>query len=254
MKKDTLPLKDAKKKFIKSSFYCGILAILVCWFMKLFGFDYFGLDLDNKFFNDLDIFLDTYYLKDIFIMIMLNIQLYLMVCIINKSHGKENIIYVLKILPITIIYRIVSIYLGNIYSMFIDLIFLLLVTSKLNYKKFGKCFILFFINVIYQIISLNMRSMDLKIHTNGFIASQILSIDYYILLYLHKEMEVENMFGDDGTFFFFGLTAWLYYVAGFIVGIFKLHPLRTAREWYAKGKEKENARKTKRELKKSQKQ
>ena len=57
----------------------------------------------------------------------------------------------------------------------------------------------------------------------------------------------------DGTLLFFGLTAWLYYVAGFIVGIFKFHPIRTAKEWYEIGKEKENARKTKRELKKSKK-
>jgi hypothetical protein len=246
---EIMPIKEAKKKFIKRSFYCGVVAILVCWFMKLFGFEYFGLDLDNKFFNDLDSFLENLYLKDVFIMIMLNIQLYLMVCIVNKNCGKENIIYVLKILPITIIYRIISIYLGNIYSMLIDLIFFLLATSKLDYKKFVRCIIIMLANIIYQIISLNMRSMELKIHTNGFIASQILSIDYYILLYLHKEMEVKNMFGDDGTFFFFGFTAWLYRLAGFIVGLFTLHPIKKSREWYEKGKAKEDARKAKKATK-----
>ena len=97
MKKDTLPLKEAKKKFIKSSFYCGILAILVCWSMKLFGFDYFGLDLDNKFFNDLDIFLDTYYLKHLFSLFMLNLQLYFMCCVCNKEDGKTIIKYIIKI-------------------------------------------------------------------------------------------------------------------------------------------------------------
>ena len=67
MSKDKLPLKEAKNKFIKSSFYCGIVAILICWFMKLFGFDYFGLDLDNKFFNDLNnLFNNNYLLKQIY--------------------------------------------------------------------------------------------------------------------------------------------------------------------------------------------
>ena len=91
MKKDALPLKEAKNKFIKSSFYCGIVAILVCWFMKLFGFDYFGLDLDNKFFNDLDHFLSLHYLvKQIYCATMLTIQLYWLTCIVQKEQGKNN--------------------------------------------------------------------------------------------------------------------------------------------------------------------
>jgi hypothetical protein len=252
MKKDTLPLKEAKKKFIKSSFYCGILAILVCWFMKLFGFDYFGLDLDNKFFNDLDMFLDTYYLKHLFSLLTLHIQLYLLCCCVNKCDGKPIIMYLLKILPITIIVRLLTTYVGGNISNVLEIIYVIMVCSKLKLKKVPKAIIIIIFNLIYQIISLQTRSLNLKAHSYSYLVTLILPIDYFILLYLHKEMEV-NIMGDT-TWFFFGITAWLYWLAGFIVGIFKLHPLRTAREWYAKGKEKENARKTKRELKKSQKQ
>ena len=55
---------------------------------------------------------------------------------------------------------------------------------------------------------------------------------------------------DGGTWIIFGFTAWLYAVAGFIVGLFKLHPIKTAKEYYAKGKAKEDARKTKKANKK----
>jgi hypothetical protein len=51
--------------------------------------------------------------------------------------------------------------------------------------------------------------------------------------------------GNDETLLFFGLTAWLYRVAGFIVGLFTFHPIKKSREWYEKGKAKEDARKAK---------
>ena len=253
MKKDTLPLKEAKKKFIKSSFYCGILAIMVCWFMKLFGFDYFGLDLDNKFFNDLDIlFINNGWLKQIYFSITLYFQMYFMFCMIHRVKGKECYLYILYCMPLFLLTRFLTSK-GQLlynYSMIIEIIVTLIILCKFKYKKILSTFIVIFLNIIYQAISINTRSLELKTHSFGFVSTQILNIDYYILLYLSTEV----LTMDDGTFFFFGLTAWLYYVAGFIVGIFKLHPIKTAREWYAKGKEKENARKTKRELKKSQKQ
>lgn len=250
MKKDTLPLKEAKKKFIKSSFYCGILAILVCWFMKLFGFDYFGLDLDNKFFNDLDIFLGKYYLKDVFIIFMLNLQLYFMTCIVHKEQGKRILIYLLKCLPLTIITRFISVRVGGSTSSLIEMLFLVVVLSKFKLKYIFRSIIVVLINTLYQAISLSMRSLEIKSHEYTYLVFLIFSIDYLILLYLHKEVTI---MGNDGTWIFLGLTAWLYWLAGFIVGIFKLHPIKTARAWYEIGKEKENARKTKRELKKSQK-
>lgn len=252
MKEKTLPIKEAKKKFIKRSFYCGVLAILICWFMKLFGFDYFGLDLENKFFNDLDsFFVNQKFLKDVFITILLNVQLYFMVCIVNKEQGFKPLMYIIKTTPITIIYRLITIFyqnnLGNILAI-IDIVYLTLITSKMNKNKILKSIVTTIFITIYQIISLQTRSLNIKSHNYNFVVSQILSIDFYILLYLNKELEV-NVVGNDGTFIFFGLTAWLYYVAGFIVGLFKLHPIKTAKEWYEKGKAKEDARKTKKELK-----
>jgi hypothetical protein len=256
MKENRLPLKEAKKKFIKSSFYCGILAILACWFMKLFGFDYFGLDLDNKFFNDLDNFLSLHYLiKQIYCAVMLTIQLYWLTCIVQKEQGKNIWKHVIMFIPLTILVKvcttIFSSKLGNL-TVLVELLYTIIVVSKFKKNKILKSLFINIFIIIYQIISLNMRSLQLKTYTNGFMVTQILTIDFYLLLYLHKEMEV-NIMGDS-TWFFFGITAWLYFLAGFIIGIFKLHPIKTAKEWYAIGKEKENARKTKRELKKSKKQ
>ena len=220
--------------------------------MKSFGIDWFGLDLDNKFFNDLNGFLSNHiWLKEIYSTLTLNVQTYFMACSVNRKQGKEIWLYLLKILPLTVIFKVLITYysssLGNI-SMVLEFIFLLLVITKLNYKKFLHASIVMICLIIYQGISLATRSLELKAHSYGFVVTQILSIDLYLLLYLHKEMEV-NVMGD-GTWFFFGFTEWIYGVSGFIVGIFIGHPILKYREYKMKGKAIEDARKAKKELRK----
>lgn len=242
---NTKRLKEAKNVFIKRSFVLGIVAILVCWFMKMVGFDIFGLDLNNKFFNDMDLFLQKYHLKDLFSLIILNIQLYLMVGIVNKQQGKELWLFILKCLPLTILVRLFTTNISGNLSMVLEFIFLVIVTSKFNYRYFIKSFLLIFITMIYQLISLNTRSLYIKAHTYGYVASMILTIDYTLLLYLHKEMEVASM--GDTSWLFFGTRKFLYTIAGFIVGLFVLHPIKKAKEWRAKGEKIENDKKARKE-------
>lgn len=244
-------LKEAKNVFIKRSFVLGIIAILICWFMKLIGFDIFGLDLNNKFFNDLDkLMSNKEWLKQIYFTITLLLQVGLLTCIVNNIKFKEVILYLLITSPITILLRVLtSVFvneLGNVASI-IEIIYLIVITSRFKINKLVRSLFIILFTTIYQLISINTRSLELKAHELGFVATQILYIDYYLLLYLHKEVSLMN----DGTFIFFGLTAWLYAVAGFIVGLFTLHPIKKAKEYYAKGKEKEDARKTKKKTTKT---
>lgn len=246
---ERLPIKEAKKKFIKRSFYCGVVAILVCWFMKLFGFDLIGIDLNNKFFNDLDNFLkNNYLIKQIYCALMLTIQLYWMTCIVQKDSGKRIWKHVFILLPFTIAIKVLTSKLkydlGNL-TILIEFIYTIIVISKFKLKKIPRALFMNVFILIYQAISLHTRSLQLKSYSNGFMVTQILTIDFYLLLYLHKE--VANM--DDSTWFFFGFTAWLYRIAGFIVGLFTLHPIKKSREWYEKGKAKEDARKAKKATK-----
>ena len=244
-----LSFKEAKNIFIKRSFILSIIAIIICWFMKLIGFDLFQLDLNNKFFNDMSNFFDNnYWLKQVYYSLTLYLQVLLMTCITQKDKIKNTYKYVLITIPIIIFIRIItSIFenkLGNI-SIIIEFIITILIISKFKIKKIPRGIFICIISILYQIISLQTRNLNLKAHTYNFVASQILSIDYYILLYLHKEVSIMN----DGTLFFFGLTSWIYYVSGFIVGLFTLHPIKKAKEYYAKGKAKEDARKAKKSSK-----
>lgn len=243
--KNRLSIREALKIFIKNSFYCGIVVVLFYWFMKIIGFQLIGIDLNNRFFNDLDNLLNNnYWLKQIYFSILLYFQFYFMICMINKEKGKRNYIYILCFMPIFILTRFLTSQ-GNLlhkYSMIIEFIVTISILSKFNYKNILKTIIVTILNIIYQMISISTRNLSFVGHNElGFVAEQILCLDYYILLFLSKE--VCTM--DGGTFFFFGFTAWLYRVAGFIVGLFTLHPIKKSREWHEKGKAKEDARKAK---------
>lgn len=235
--------REAKSKFIKRSLICSIIAILVCWFMKLVGFDLFQLDLNNKFFNGVDIFFtNNEWLRQIYFGLTLYLNTYLITCIVNQESGKKIALYVLFTMPLSIGVRVLTSIFSTQLGMFvaiIEIVYLVLLCSKFNYKKMPRAFIIVMLTTIYQMISQNTRSLPIKSHTTGFVANQIMNIDYYIMLYLHKEVVIMN----DGTWIFFGPTAWLYAVAGFITGIFKGHPIKNAKSWYSKGLLKEDVRK-----------
>jgi hypothetical protein len=130
--------------------------------------------------------------------------------------------------------------LGN-WAILIEFVYLMLVASKFNYKRFLRAIFVIGFLLLYQALSVMLRDYEIKAHTYSLIAELILSIDLYILLLLHREVSFMN----GGTWLIFGFTAWIYSVAGFIVGIFTGHPIKKAKEYYAKGKAKEDARKTK---------
>lgn len=238
-----MKFREFKSKFIKRSFICSIIAILICWFMKLVGFDLFQLDLNNKFFNDMDGFFNQReWLRQIYFGLTLYLNTYLLTCIVNGESGKKIALYVLFTMPISIGVRVLTSVFSTQLGMFvpiIEMVYMILLTSKCNYKRFIRAFLISLMSIVYQVISQNTRSLPIKSHKTGFVANQIMYIDYYIMLYLHKEVVIMN----DGTWFFFGPTAWLYAVAGFITGIFKGHPIKNAKSWYSKGLLKEDVRK-----------
>jgi hypothetical protein len=236
--------KEIKETFSKRAFFGCLLALAICWFMKLFGITHFNLDLENKLFLGINDFMTTYNLTNIYYTLTLSIQVYLLYCIVNRTKGKKAILYSLAIVPLNVLVRVMTsryeLLLGN-WAILIEFVYLMLVASKFNYKRFLRAIFVIGFLLLYQALSVMLRDYEIKSHQYGFIVSQILSIDLYILLLLHREVSFMN----DGTWLIFGFTAWIYSVAGFIVGIFTGHPIKKAKEYYAKGKAKEDARKTK---------
>lgn len=247
MKKNNF--KEAFKKFIKQAYFYCIVGIFVCWFMKLFGINWFDINLNNQLFQDMSNFFDNHYwFKQMYFAILLNIQLYFMICIVQKQEKKPVWIYILKLLPVTIGLKVFTCIFEKelgFWAMLIEFVYLTIVMSKFKPKHLLKSVFMNIMIIVYQLISQITKSQEIQDIALNFVAGQILSIDLYLLLYLSKEVSLMN----EGTWFFFGWTEWLYAISGFIVGIFTGHPILKYREYRAKGKAIENAREAEKELK-----
>jgi hypothetical protein len=214
--------------------------------MKIIGFDLFQLDLDNKSFNDMDGFFTNHeWLRQVYYGLTLYLQVLLMTAIVHRRFDKKIVLYSLAVIPFGITIRVVDTIFTQQLGMWksiIEIIYLIIATSMFKLKKIPRSIFCVLVITLYQFISLQTRSLEIKSNNYGFVANQILNIDFYIMMYLHKEVAIM----DGGTFIFFGPTEWLYKVAGFIVGIFKGHPIQYARKYGAKGKAIEDARKAER--------
>ena len=165
----------------------------------------------------------------------------------KKEQGVKTLLYVIYLIPVTIIIRVLTSYGNSLYNLrqIVEILYLILACSKFKFKKLLSGVGCILLITLYQLLSLQTRSLSFKTHENGFMVTQILTIDFYLLLYISKEVAIM----DDSTWIFFGFTAWLYRIAGFIVGLFTFHPIKKSREWYEKGKAKEDARKAKKATK-----
>ena len=241
---EKLTFKEAKEKFSKRAFWGCLLALAICWFMKLFGISYFNLDLNNKAFNTASNFISSNGVTNIYYTITLMMQFWLLYCIVHRERfSKKSFLYILLMTLPSVAVRVTNTnikpYVGNLVIL-IEFIYMIFATAKFKLKKVPRAIFINAFIIVYEALSVLLRDYEIKAHTYNLIAELILSIYLYILLILHREVSLM----DGGTWFIFGFTAWLYAVAGFIVGLFKLHPIRTAKEYYAKGKAKEDARKT----------
>ena len=93
---EKLTFKEAKQKFSKRAFIGCLLALALCWFMKLFGISHFNLDLNNKAFNTASEFISNKGLTNIYYTITLMMQFWLLYCIVHKERfSKKSFLYIL---------------------------------------------------------------------------------------------------------------------------------------------------------------
>lgn len=237
--------KEAIDKYSKAAFYGCLLALPLYWLIKLFGITQFNLDLNVPVFVDISNFITINNLTNVYYTITLTVQCYFIYGIVQLTKGKRAALYCICLIPFTVIVRLFTSYyetqLGN-WAIWIEFIYMVIVMAQFNYRRIAESIFTNLFIILYQACSVLLRNYAITAHQYNLITELLLSLDYYILLILHREVAIMN----GGTWFIFGPTAWLYAVAGFIVGIFKRHPIIIAKEYYAKGKAKENARKAKR--------
>lgn len=177
----------------------GIILISV-FILKLFGFDYFNLDMNNEVVLMINNFVSTYHLGYIWYAVTLYINAFCIISIttnIDDDKIKKDILFML---PLFLFMQ----YLKNTINMpclfvIIDFVYLFILSMlyiKYRGNKIGKNnivnFILFSMMIIvFQYVSLVTRNLPVQnqdAFNNDFIINIIINIDYFALMLMTRKL------------------------------------------------------------------
>ena len=166
--------------------------------MKICGLDYFGLDDNNKVIMIVESFVDKFHLTSIWSSITLYIYTYITLSITCVDNSKQMKLFTLCILPIAVGLQLLRyIIVSPLFFVVLDLLWVFMVSlvyiifiKKTNLKRHnvGNYWLFMFINLLFQIISLVIRDIDIQNDYTNFIASFICNFDYLILSIMFQNL------------------------------------------------------------------
>ena len=163
-----------------------VVMLFVCIIFKLFGVQWFNLDTNIPVLQEIDrIIMSSVPLSFLYSFIMLSINTWFIMMIANRLELKEGF----KVFIYTIPFIIISIFVKNLYidgfvEIIYDFITLLIINVYINkgFKNTLNIVKVLLLSIIYQIISLYIRSLGCTTGHYGLMISVLLSLDYYIML------------------------------------------------------------------------
>ena len=171
-------------KYLRESLkvYIFVLAIIVI--LKLIGFDYFGLDVDNQVVLKINNVFLKYKINYVWYFINLYIQFYLylgLVCNKRKLYGYAFIGAILNTLTQWILYYLIKAptFIYSPISIGIMIIIPMFINKNIKISKQIKIVLLM---TFYQMLSMMIRNVNIKYSEWNFIVDTILNIDQLLLL------------------------------------------------------------------------
>jgi hypothetical protein len=154
--------------------------------MKLVGLDYFGLDINNPIILKLNYFISKFYLENIWYMITLYINVYIVVSITCNDKSKKLKKYILACLPIIVLFQSIKGKIGLIgfvtdilYMLILSLVYNKIIKQKTNKSNIANYTIITILCFLIQMFSMIIRNKELINVGNGFCVNAILSLDYF---------------------------------------------------------------------------
>ena len=178
-------------KILSSTLKTYFIILIGIFIVKLFGVDYFGLDTRNEIIVWIDNIINRFHLEMVWYGITLYIYVYIVLSIASVDNSIKMKLYTLCILPIPIFLQIIKTKINNIpLFTIIDLLWLFMVLivyikivkkDKIRKYNIGNYFIYCILNIIFQLISVFVRSINVNVDNTNFIMSFVGNIDYIIL-------------------------------------------------------------------------
>ena len=177
-------------KYLSTSLKVYIFVLVIVFIMKLIGLDYFGIDESNNIVNCIDTFVRKFNLELIWYCITLYLYTYIYLSITCIDNTKKMKVFTLFLMPIPIISQILKQNINNtlLFTIF-DTIWLFLASifyikiikkQKLIKNNIKNYIIYWFINILFQLISVCIRNVKIT-NTNSFFTYFIINFDYILM-------------------------------------------------------------------------
>lgn len=178
-------------KLLSISLKVYSFVLLLIFILKVVGFNYFGMDVNNPTLIKLNDFITSYHLENIWYAITLYINVYIVVSICTNDNSKKLKLFILCLMPIIIFIQINK--QNNLMFILIDYVYMLLISIIYLRKNFKKVnlfnYIAFtFINLLFQIISIALRGKDVEILMFNFVVNFIYNLDYLIMIIIFYKL------------------------------------------------------------------
>lgn len=184
-------MKKDLDKILSSTLKTYFIILIGIVVVKLFGFDYFGLDTSNEIIIMIDNFIKTFHLGLVWYAITLYIYQYVIFSITCVDNSKTMKLYTLYTLPIAITIQLLKTQINAPYLFaIIDLLWLFMFSilyirfvkrNKIEKYNVSNYWIYCVVNMIFQLLSMFIRNIDMSVDYNNFIMSFVGNIDYIIL-------------------------------------------------------------------------
>ncbi len=181
-------MKKDLNKILSRTLLTYTFLLFFVFILKIAGFDYFGLDINNPVIKSIDVFATRFHLINIWYFITLTIYSFIIISITCKNSEKKVFIISISISIINILlnYLLLKQYYNGIFKVIFDFALLLtgclLCKREIKFKELLKRFIIMiFLNFIYQLISMLIRNFN-YVKDTDFISSILINFDYIVMM------------------------------------------------------------------------
>lgn len=175
-------MKDKTKLLHERALLTCIIMLFLCIILKLFGIPWFDMETDipTILLKIDNIIANNDVLSFLYSIIFLSINNFMILGCSTRLPYKEMALWTIKFIPLNAILIVLKLYVTSNVSMILDITFLLLMGYIINHQIKRTC-IFVIINILYQGISLFIRSLGVHNGNYGICYSILLNLDYYIM-------------------------------------------------------------------------
>ena len=179
-------------KYISKSIQVYLFVLVLVFILKIVGFDYFGLDIENPTMLKINDYALKIRLDIVYSYIVCFISSYIVVSVSINDNSKKLLKFMTIIFPITLLVKYSGYFLNVPLYYLLQLIYLIVVIiiyqKKLDKKSIFNYFKVSIIILLFQLASTVFRNQNFDYTHYNFIVAFIMNVDQLLLSILYYKM------------------------------------------------------------------